>query len=216
MTKFTTENAKMHEALGLGTTQRRRMFALFLVAIIVAGVLPFVSFLPDGEGSLHEWSEVVGLVLIGVAIVGRTWCTLYIGGRKSREIVATGPYSVSRNPLYLFSFVGIAGIGAQAGSIILGPILVLVALAIFLPVIEREEAALSRRFGPDYDSYRARVPRFGPRLSAWQDMEMVTVSPKLFWRTLREGLAFLLVIPYCEGIEMLQHAGYLTPLVHLP
>jgi protein-S-isoprenylcysteine O-methyltransferase Ste14 len=192
------------------------MLTLFLVAVVVAVLIPFVSFLPGGENSLHEWVEAVGLVLIGAAIVGRTWCTLYIGGRKGREIVASGPYSISRNPLYVFSFVGIAGIGAQAGSLILGPLLVLIALAVFLPVIRREEAALSARFGEEYEAYRRRVPRFGPKFSAWTDMELVTVSPKLFWRTLREGLAFLLVIPYCEGIEMLQHAGYLRPLVQLP
>jgi protein-S-isoprenylcysteine O-methyltransferase Ste14 len=203
-------------AIGLGATQRRRMAALLVVAIVVAAIVPFVSFLPGGEGSLHEWIEVIGLVLIGTAIVGRTWCTLYIGGRKAREIVASGPYSISRNPLYVFSFIGIAGVGAQAGSLVLGPLLVLIALPIFLPVIRREEAALAARFGAEFEAYRARVPRFGPKLSAWTDMEMVTVSPKLFWRTLREGLAFLLVIPYCEGIEALQQAGYLTPLVQLP
>ena len=203
--------------LGLAPVQRRRMRTLFFVALIVAGLVPFVSFLPPGgEGSPHEWVEAIGLVLIGVTIVGRTWCTLYIGGRKGREIVASGPYSISRNPLYVFSFIGVAGVGAQAGSLVLGPLLVLIALAIFLPVIQCEEAALAERFGAEYEAYRRRVPRFGPKFSGWADMEMVTVSPRLFWRTLREGLALLLVIPYCETIEILQQAGYIVPLVQLP
>ena len=47
--------------------------------------------------------EMAGLVLILVCILGRTWCTLYIGGLKKRELVTAGPYSVVRNPLYVFT-----------------------------------------------------------------------------------------------------------------
>ena len=41
--------------------------------------------------------------MILICILGRTWATLYIGGQKQRELVTKGPYSVVRNPLYLFT-----------------------------------------------------------------------------------------------------------------
>ena len=49
-----------------------------------------------------------------------TWSSLYIAGRKGRELVTVGPYSTCRNPLYFFSIVGAAGMGAQSGSLTLG------------------------------------------------------------------------------------------------
>jgi hypothetical protein len=151
-----------------------------------------------------------------LAVVGRCWCTLYIGGRKRKEIVDTGPYSVSRNPLYLFSMLGIAGVGAQTGSITLALILLTVAVAIFLPVILKEEGALNQQFGPDYAAYCARVPRFGPRFAAWRDSEILATRPWLFQVTAREGLLLLLVIPLCESIEWLQDAGWFVPFIRLP
>ena len=60
---------------------------------------------------LYALIEKAGLALIVICILGRTWCTLYIGGRKKRELINKGPYSVVRNPLYFFTTIGAAGIG---------------------------------------------------------------------------------------------------------
>jgi protein-S-isoprenylcysteine O-methyltransferase Ste14 len=48
----------------------------------------------------------VGLLLVGIATVGRLWCSLYISGRKSAELVMDGPYSICRHPLYFFPYLG--------------------------------------------------------------------------------------------------------------
>jgi protein-S-isoprenylcysteine O-methyltransferase Ste14 len=202
------------KGFGLKAVQRRRKLALFGAALAIGLTLPFVRSWPD-EGALHELVEVLGILLIAGAIIGRSWCTLYIGGRKSREIVSTGPYSISRNPLYMFSLMGVAGIGAQMGSIFLGPLFVAVCLAIFLPVILLEEKALAERFGVEYEAYRARVPRFGPRFAAWRDMETLTVSPRLVRITAREGMLFLLAVPLFELVEWLQDTGYAVPLIRI-
>ena len=132
--------------IGLGRVQRRRKIALFIAAIAAVVALPFVTAIGSREHLVHEVMEIAGLVLIVGAILGRSWCTLYIGGRKSLEIVSLGPYSISRNPLYVFSLVGIFGIGAQTGSLLLGPVLAAVGFAIFLPVVLREEKVLADRF----------------------------------------------------------------------
>jgi protein-S-isoprenylcysteine O-methyltransferase Ste14 len=201
--------------LGLGSVQRRRRLALLVGALVATLAIPFTESSGE-EGLAHETLEMLGVLFIAIGILGRAWCTLYIGSRKGTEVVATGPYSVSRNPLYLFSFIAVAGIGAQTGSYLVTALLVAVAVLIFLPAILREETALATRFGEEYERYRSRVPRFGPRFTAWTDMETIVVTPRLFWKTAREGLFFFLVIPYCEGIEWLQAAGYIEPLVRLP
>jgi protein-S-isoprenylcysteine O-methyltransferase Ste14 len=203
------------EPLGLGRVQRRRKLALLIVALLIGLALPFVRSFDGTQGLWHETIEILGMVLISAGIVGRSWCALYIGGRKAREIVATGPYSISRNPLYLFSLVAVLGIGFQTGSLIVGCITAGIAFAIFLPVIMKEEAALTQRFGQEFDSYRSRVPRFGPKLDAWKNTKTIVVHPKRLGRTFAEALLFLLAIPLCEAIDKLQDAGYFAALIHL-
>ena len=186
------------EPLLLGNVQRRRKLALIIAGASAILMLPFTKTMSE-ETLPSEIMEIVGIILIVFAILGRSWCTFYIGGRKGQEIIALGPYSVSRNPLYLFSLIGIFGIGAQTGSLLLGPILLAIGLAIFIPVIVAEERALLRRFGQVYRCYLDRVPRFGPRLSKWRDADVVPAYPARVLRTAMEGTLLLLALPICEA-----------------
>jgi protein-S-isoprenylcysteine O-methyltransferase Ste14 len=200
----------------LRRVQRLRKLAIAGIAISVLCALPLMQSLAKVQMFTHETVEIGGIVLIILAIFGRAWCTLYIGGRKARDLTDTGPYSISRNPLYLFSFIGATGIGAQTGSLVVALLFGIGAFAIFLPVILREERALETLFGEPFEDYKARVPRFGPRFGAWRDAEILEVRPHLLWRTLRDGLVFLMVIPIFELIDRLQVGGLIDPLVYLP
>lgn len=192
---------------------RRLALAAFIAASFVA--LLFVqSAWPDGE--LHEFVEAIGLGLIVVGIVGRMWCTLYIGGRKSAEIVSSGPYSVTRNPLYVFSTIAAGGVGAQTGSIVLGLAFALCCAGAFGIVIRREEAFLAGEFGPAYDDYRRRVPRFWPRFGGFSDKGELRIRTRLVYRTLVDGLVFFLAMPAFELVEYLQALGIIPILLHLP
>lgn len=194
-------------ALSLDIVQRRRKwFAGFVLAILLAFVAS-VRSVTAFQGKWHEGVEALGVALIILAIVGRGWCSLYIGGRKKAEIVDHGPYSVTRNPLYVFSFIGAFGIGAQTGSLVVGAVFALAAFLVFLRTVGREEAWLAEHFGGTYEAYRARTPRFWPDVSRWRDAEELAVRPVFFLRTLRDGLTFLAAIPVMEGIEHLQAIG---------
>jgi len=49
----------------------------------------------------YHWIFVpltIGLALIIVAVVGRAWCSLYIGGRKAAELVTAGAGEVVASP----------------------------------------------------------------------------------------------------------------------
>ena len=169
-----------------------------------------------GEGPVHAGVEALGLGAIVICIVGRAWCSLYIGGRKKAEIVDTGPYSISRNPLYVFSYVGAFGIGAQTGSVVLALMFTALTIVVFHYTIKREEAWLLNAFGETYADYRACVPKCGPAFRLWRDEADLVVRPQFFVTTLRDGLVFLLAVPVFEGIGMLQHLGWLAPLIRLP
>src|SRR3979409_629170 len=77
----------------------------------------FIFGAPRWSADVETVIEWAGRALIVVCILGRTWCSLYIGGRKTSRLVTAGPYSVSRNPLYVFSVIGAVGIGAQLGAV---------------------------------------------------------------------------------------------------
>jgi protein-S-isoprenylcysteine O-methyltransferase Ste14 len=102
-----------------------------------------------------------GLVLIGVALgLFRRAGTRPEPWQASSELVQAGVYRFTRNPMYLgmiavYSGVALVLLSPTAGLLFLPLCLVLDRL-----VIAREEAYLSRRFGPSYDAYRKRVRRW--------------------------------------------------------
>ena len=131
--------------------------AVLLVGIIGLLALAAVTGSIGGDNLLHEGMEAFGLLLIAICIVGRAWCSLYIGGRKKAEIVHRGPYSISRNPLYVFSFMGAFGMGAQSGSVTIATLFLVLTYLVFLATVKREEAWLAGEFGEPYKAYMART-----------------------------------------------------------
>jgi protein-S-isoprenylcysteine O-methyltransferase Ste14 len=189
-----------------------------LLAGIIAGIVLFsvtTSIYPSG-GTTHELIEWVGIVFIVTCILGRTWAALYIGGRKIEEFVQTGPYSVTRNPLYLFSFFGAAGIGAQFGSVTIAVMTGVIAVFVFFVVVKQEEKVLLARYGTAFEGYIARVPRFIPNPHLWRDEPTLTIHPSRVLMTFGDALLFLMAVPLAEFIEYLQELGFLPILLHLP
>ncbi|MQX38571.1 methyltransferase family protein [Roseospira navarrensis] len=80
--------------------------------------------------------------------------------RGGRQVVDTGPFRVSRNPMYLSLVVTTVGIAGWMGHLTpwLGPVaLVLWLDRVFIP---REEAVLAAHFGDAWTAYTARVRRW--------------------------------------------------------
>ena len=203
-------------ALALSTIQKLRKVAIGVGLLGLIAVSIVSQSIGGVDSRWHEAVEAIGLAAMVVAIVGRAWCTLYIGGRKKAEIVDRGPYSISRNPLYVFSFIGAFGIGAQSGSLTIAAAFVAIAMLVFHFTVLREEAFLLREFGDSYARYQARTPRFWPRFSRWRDADELTIRPSLFLLTIRDGLVLLLAIPLFELIDAGQAAHWLRVVAHLP
>lgn len=195
--------------------QRLRKMVIWAFLIAALAAIPFVGSRGDLGVNTHELLQTVGLCAIFICIIGRSWCSLYIGGRKKAEVVQTGPYSVCRNPLYLFSFLGTAGIGAQTGSFVITGVFVIAAMGLFYAVVGKEEQWLSTRFGYDYDAYKTRTPRFLPNFSLWRDEQSLVVNPRFFLRTVGDGMIFVLAVPLFEAISIAQSTGLLPVKVPL-
>lgn len=200
----------------LARVQSLRKLALAGMATLGLLLALFISSAWPPEGAIDEGIEIVGVCLILVCILGRTWCSLYISDRKIRELVTVGPYSITRNPLYVFSVVGAAGCGAMFGSLLFAFAAGGLVALVFSIVVRREEATLLTVHGAAYQAYCRRVPRFLPRLSAWSDVDHVPTSPAAVRVTFLDSLFFLCAIPMAIGIEGLQQAGYLPSLLLVP
>jgi protein-S-isoprenylcysteine O-methyltransferase Ste14 len=201
---------------GLGGYQRMRRLVLAVLVVGLFALLLFGQSLFAPETITHETIEMVGVVLIFLGIVGRLWSTLYIGGRKSEEVVTGGPYSITRNPLYVFSSLAAAGVGAQMGSIVATIGFAALCAAAFHVVILREERFLRDVLGAPYLDYLARVPRFFPKLSLYREGDTGSFKPRLLLNTLLDGLVFLVAMPVFELIDTAQQSGTLPVLFRLP
>jgi protein-S-isoprenylcysteine O-methyltransferase Ste14 len=200
----------------LGRVQARRRQVVILAILTVAAALLVVAPSENGDSDYHVWIEFGGFVAILAAIGLRLWCTLYIGDRKSDELVTTGPYSVCRNPLYLGSMLGAVGVGMQTGMASFALLCGLICWAIFAVVVRREEAFLHGRFGPAYARYCVRTPRFWPRFDLYDDGSGGGVfTTRSLKKTLRDGAVFFLALPLTEVFENLHEAGVLRALVSL-
>lgn len=208
------KHGEVKYALGSYQHTRRMVLAVLVVVLFAALLFGQSAFPPDTV--LHETIEMVGVLLIFLGIVGRLWSTLYIGGRKSSEVVTGGPYSITRNPLYVFSSMAAAGAGAQIGSITATIGFAVLCAAAFHIVILREEKFLKEALGAPYKAYMGRVPRFFPKLSLYQEGDTGSFKPRLLRTTLLDGLVFLIALPAFELIDGAQQSGILPVLFRFP
>lgn len=165
-------------------------------------LLPLLIFTrPVWSERVNEVIEFVGLACVIAAVLGRFWAILFIGGQRNHQVMQMGPYSICRHPLYLFSTIGVLGLGLMLGSIVLMLLLGGLTFVILSATARKEEAFLRGRFGPDYDTYAARVPMILPRLSGFQTDERITVSIPHLHGNLKDGLVFLAFIPFSAILQ---------------
>jgi len=151
----------------------------------------------------------LGTILVGIATVGRLWCSLYIAGYKTNQLVTLGPYSMSRNPLYLFTLIGIVGIGC-ATKTLLFPFVIAAAFLLYYPfVLKIEEEELTGLHAEAFATYRRTVPPFFPKFSLLKEPKEYVVKPIIFRKHMWEtvwfvwGLGFLAIISGLQKVGML-------------
>ena len=185
-------------------------------------ILP-VALIALATGHRHPADALVdtllsagGVLLLVLAAGGRAWASIYLAGRKNDVLVTSGPYSLTRNPLYLFSFLGFIGVGLAMGSLVLAAAFALVFLLSHWPTILAEERFLGDRFSQGYVHYQAAVPRFLPALRRPESAGTIPINTAKLSLALRDCMAIPLVLIVVEVMEWAQLAGVIPVLVVLP
>lgn len=110
---------------------------------------------------------VIGGAIAVAGLILRAWSAGHI--RKNDVLAITGPYSYTRNPLYLGSFVIGLGFTVAAARPALAVLFAVLFLCIYLPVMRVEAKTLAGIFGDSYREYAREVPLFLPRLLPYEN-----------------------------------------------
>jgi protein-S-isoprenylcysteine O-methyltransferase Ste14 len=185
-------------------------------AIVLAGLLLITDHSWPKTGFLNIFLGTLGLVLVGFGAMGRVWASMYISGYKDRTLVTEGAYSIVRNPLYVFSFIGAVGVGCATGSLVLIGLLI-VGFFLYYPLTTvDEEQRLAAQYGQEYSDYLRRTPRYIPDLSLFHESDTYTVDTRTYRYAFMDAVWFVWIYGLIQLIEKLHTAGILPTLLRIP
>ena len=118
-------------------------------------------------------SLAAGAVVGGLGEALRIWAAGHL--EKGREVTTTGPYALTRHPLYAGSSLMGVGFAIAAHSLVVAILVFLYLGVTIYAAVRSEEAHLTEKFGETYPAYRdgrasAGVRRFSLE-RAWRNRE---------------------------------------------
>jgi protein-S-isoprenylcysteine O-methyltransferase Ste14 len=130
-----------------------------------------VPLLAHSRGAHPPAWTALGLSLCVLGQVVRAWVLGGVpdgtSGQNERLIASdlntSGPYALTRNPLYLGNLLITLGLCAIAHDVLLAAVAAALFAVQYRAIIAAEESFLREKFGARFDDYAARVPRFWPR-----------------------------------------------------
>jgi protein-S-isoprenylcysteine O-methyltransferase Ste14 len=168
----------MSTASGMGlrtwAARSRGWIGIFLLAPFCVAVVFSVPRSLEGSWTDFIFDQFAWFMFFGGAAI-RWWSTLYIGGRKSADLISEGPYSMCRNPLYVGTFLMVLSMAVFMESLTLGVGLLLASWIYLSTTVPVEEQRLRERFGSKFDKYCEEVPRLFPRLSSFRSAQTIEV-----------------------------------------
>ena len=141
---------------------------IYVVAVAIALIAHWLAPLPWFRNPVNEFLFAVGWMVVVLAVIMevsamRTLArakTTILPHRASEHLVVQGPFSFTRNPLYLGKTMLIIAIGLITG---IAWFLILAAISAFATqklAIEPEERHLEARFGKKFRDYAKKVRRW--------------------------------------------------------
>ena len=141
---------------------------VYLAAIAVSVLLSVFYPLPwfgqplSGILFVLGWLMIAAFVALNISAIRamRRVGTTVRPDRGTDHLVMDGPFSFTRNPLYLAGVTLLPGIGLASGTAWFLLLAILAAFTVQKLAIEREERHLQARFGQTYLDYAGRVRRW--------------------------------------------------------
>lgn len=147
-----------------GNRSRTFLFIFFIIVLqIITGILiPF---------PIYHYGMIfilAGLALyeLGMALI--IWAKFSLQGnwgvpgehniRYQKKLITSGPFALSRNPIYLGLLIITFGFGITVQSYL--ALLFIPLYFYFMGIIKQEEAVLLEHFGQEYIEYKKKVHRF--------------------------------------------------------
>jgi len=103
---------------------------------------------------------VAGIALLILGALTRSWAAGYI--HKAKTLATTGPYALSRNPLYLGAAFMLAGTICLVPDVLTAVVMFGIFIGLYYNTIHSEETFLRGRFGKEWDDYAFKTSRFFP------------------------------------------------------
>ncbi len=183
------------------------------VLSIIALLLIFITQpIYSSNSILNLLIELLGLVFLAISSFGRVWASAFISGKKDKDLITDGPYSICRNPLYFFSFIGFVGVGFVFKSVIITLVFLIIFSITHIHTILNEEKKLQIIFAPEYSDYKRTVPRFFPNFKLFKTADNICFSPKIYTKALFESALILSAYPILKIIEWL-HLHNILPVI---
>jgi protein-S-isoprenylcysteine O-methyltransferase Ste14 len=146
------------------------LFRAIAAFIALPGLVAFAIPISIGTSTNHPMRyRLLAAIPLCFGTLLLLWCVreFYNAGRGTlapwdppRHLVTTGPYRVSRNPMYVGVVTILAGWCILWDSRTLIVYSVLFAVGFHLRVLLFEEPWAERQFGAEWQAYRARVSRW--------------------------------------------------------
>lgn len=194
---------------------KRRILTIKFITLFVIATAMFSHHKYDQGSFMDLVLEGVGYVAMIVAAMGRVWASAYISGNKDHALVTDGPYSITRNPLYFFSFVGFVGVGLAFESLVIAGGMAGVFFVTHWVTILNEEKKLRQLFGDQYDLYAQTVPRFVPNPWKMINPPHVTFSPAVFSKAVLECSLIALAFGLIQLVELAQTSSMIPTLFRI-
>ena len=140
--------------------------------------IPLAILLIYFSSPIYPYS-LIGLVFVLVGEIIRMSAVSHAGGRTrttkvgAPSLCTSGPYSRTRNPLYLGNVIIYGGVCLLSGGPYLVEMLSITLIYFIIQytlIISLEEETLTTLFKDDYLTYCKNVPRLFPQLISWQEI----------------------------------------------
>ena len=149
---------------------------LVLAPGVAAGLVPWLLTGCEPEEMWLPLRLVGGLSIVaGLAALLHAFSRFVLEGMgtpappaPTERLVVGGLYRYVRNPMYLAVEAIILGQALLLGQLVVVPYALVFAVAVVAFVYGYEQPTLARRFGSEYEAYRASVPAWLPRRRPWE------------------------------------------------